>query len=74
MTFKDYFSKTFETSDNHHIDTLRTHYSADGNEIKDNGNYGSTMNRVIVQIEGVWYLVDMYVFYNSRVVAKISRT
>ena len=26
MTFKDYFSKTFETSDNHHIDTLRTHY------------------------------------------------
>ena len=26
MTFKDYFSKTFETSDNHHIDSLRTHY------------------------------------------------
>ena len=26
MTFKDYFSKTFETSDNHHIQTLKTHY------------------------------------------------
>lgn len=26
MTFKDYFSKTFETSDNHHIGSLRTHY------------------------------------------------
>ena len=26
MTFKDYFSKHFETSDNHHIETLRTHY------------------------------------------------
>lgn len=26
MTFKDYFSKTFETSDNHHIESLRTHY------------------------------------------------
>ena len=26
MTFKHYFSKTFETSDNHHISTLKTHY------------------------------------------------
>lgn len=26
MTFKDYFSKNFETSDNHHIQTLKTHY------------------------------------------------
>lgn len=26
MTFKDYFSKNFETSDNHHIESLRTHY------------------------------------------------
>ena len=26
MTFKDYFSKTFETSDNHHIPSLKTHY------------------------------------------------
>ncbi len=26
MTIKDYFSKTFETSDNHYIPTLKTHY------------------------------------------------
>lgn len=26
MNFKDYFSKTFETSDNHRISSLRTHY------------------------------------------------
>ena len=26
MTFKDYFSKTFETRDDHHIPSLKTHY------------------------------------------------
>ena len=26
MKFKDYFSKTFATSDNHYIQSLKTHY------------------------------------------------